>query len=149
MSRGKEYSIARPLIHTRLQNMTRTTAALEARNLKTAYQVYIVDEHYRFFNAVSSIYRAHDMSSRRYILLLFYILLLCHRIVRHALTGPRNTPARESITQNRPRYVWMCFLPPVRRSTRTRSGIGDGKGRRWTTPFEQNDLTEKPYTTAH
>ena len=49
---------------------TTTTAALEARNWKSAYQVYIVDYYiYRFFTAVSSIARAHDMLSRRHLLL--------------------------------------------------------------------------------
>ena len=39
--------------------ITTTAAALEARNLKTAYQVYIVDYYYRIFTAVSSIARAY------------------------------------------------------------------------------------------
>ena len=43
-----------------------TTAALEARNLTTSYQVYIVDHCYSLCTAVSSIARAHDMLSRSY-----------------------------------------------------------------------------------
>ena len=49
---------------------TTTTAALEAHNLKKAYQVYIVDYYYRLFTAVSSIARAHGMLSRRCLLLI-------------------------------------------------------------------------------
>ena len=44
----------------------------------------------------------------------------------------------------------MCFLIPVR-STRSRPGRGQirkGEGR-WTAAFEQTDLTEKSYSTAH
>ena len=69
-------------------NINNKNAALEARNLKTAYQVYIVDYYCRSFTAVSSIARAHDMLSRRY-LLRYYRLLLCHRLVRHELTRSR------------------------------------------------------------
>ena len=40
---------------------TTTTAALGARNLKTAYQVYIVHNFYRLFTAVSSVARARHV----------------------------------------------------------------------------------------
>ena len=60
------------IMRVNVRTATTTTAALEARNLKTAYQVYIaiVDFYYRLFTAVSSIARAHDMLPRKYLLLL-------------------------------------------------------------------------------
>ena len=75
-----------------VRTTTTTTAALEARNFKTACQVYIVDYYCRLCTVVSSIARAHGMLSRRYLLLqqlLLYRLLLCHRLVRHALARSR------------------------------------------------------------
>ena len=89
---------------------TTTTAPLEARNLKTAYQVYIVD-YYRLFTAVPSIARAHYCYSR---------LPLCHRLVTHALTRSRiNNCPRIKNPKIRPRNSRMCFFPPVC-STRSR-----------------------------
>ena len=62
------------IMRVNVRTTTTTTtapAALEAPNLRTAYQVYIVDYYYyRLFTAVSSIACAHDMLSRRYLLLL-------------------------------------------------------------------------------
>ena len=62
---------------------TTTTAALKARNLKRADQIYFVDyNNHKFFTSGSSIARANDMLSRRYLYLYLYynyqILLLCH-----------------------------------------------------------------------
>ena len=65
-----------PRVNVRTPTTT-TTAALEARNLKTANQVYYVDYYYRFFTAVPSIARTCYFH---------YRLLLCHRLVRHVLS---------------------------------------------------------------
>ena len=59
------------IMQVNVRTTTTAAAALEARNLKTAYQVYIGDYcYYRLVTAVSSIARAHNMLSRRYLLLL-------------------------------------------------------------------------------
>ena len=93
-------------------NNNNKTVALEARNLKAAYQVYIVDYYYRLTTAVSSITHAHDMLSRRYLLLLqkYYQLLLCHRLVRHAVTRSSNrkkTCPGIQIRKSSPRFSYV------------------------------------------
>ena len=44
----------------------------------------------------------------------YYRLLMCHRLVRHALTRSRKNTAQDSKIQNRRRDSRMCVLPPVR-----------------------------------
>ena len=63
------------------------TAALEARNLKTAYQVYIIDYHYTAY--LLPYHRLLAQTACCQEDTYYYTLLLCHRLVRHALTRPR------------------------------------------------------------
>ena len=78
---------------------TTTTAALEARNLNIANQVYIVDYyHYRLFTAaVSSIARTHDMLSRKYLLLLLRIAVVS------SICTPRDDPFSEKQLPRNPK----------------------------------------------
>ena len=64
----------------------------------------------------------------------------CYRLLLSSISTPRVDPFSEKKLPRNPKSEIvadsrMCFSPPVR-SMRSRPGIGDERGRRWTAPFE-------------
>ena len=97
----------------RVNVRTTTTAALEARNLKTAYQVYIVD--YYCYRLLLLYHRL--LAHTRYCqedTYYYYRLLLCHRLVRHAMTRSRkkNCPGIQN-PKSSPIFGCVSYLPYV------------------------------------